>query len=104
MIDERPSVVDRRNRISDWEGDTIVGKGHQGVLISLNERKSRYTLLGHSRYKSKYLVADEVIKRLSGYKDRVKTITYDNGREFTDHDRMAEALSMTVYYAHPYSS
>ena len=104
MIDERPSVVDRRNRIGDWEGDTIVGKGHQGVLISLNESKSRYTLLGHSRYKSKFLVADEVIKRLSGYKDRVKTITYDNGREFTDHERIAEPLSMKVYYAHPYSS
>jgi len=40
MIDERPAIVDRRNRIGDWEGDTIVGKGYQGVLISLNERKS----------------------------------------------------------------
>jgi IS30 family transposase len=104
MIDERPSVVDRRSRIGDWEGDTIVGKGHQGVLVSLNERKSRYTLLGHSRYKSKDLVADEVIKRLGAYKDRVKTITYDNGREFTDHERMAKELDMSVYFAHPYSS
>ena len=46
MIDERPSVVDRRNRIGDWEGGTRIGKGHQGVLVSLNERKSRYPLLG----------------------------------------------------------
>ena len=53
MIDERPAIVERRHRIGDWEGDTIVGKNHQGVLISLNERKSRYTLLGHSKYKRK---------------------------------------------------
>jgi IS30 family transposase len=37
-------VVDKRSRIGDWEGDTVIGKGHQGVLVTLVERKSRYTL------------------------------------------------------------
>ena len=42
-IDERPKVVDKRSRIADWEGDTVIGRGHQGVLVTLVERKSRYT-------------------------------------------------------------
>lgn len=104
MIDERPSIVDNRSRPGDWEGDTIVGKGHQGVLISLVERKSRYTVLGHSRTKRKDSVADEVIEIMQDYQDVCKTITYDNGREFTEHKRMSEALNAAIYFAHPYSS
>ena len=104
MIDERPKVVEKRSRLGDWEGDTIVGKGHQGVLISMVERKSRYTVLGHSKAKRKDLVADEIIKKMQAYQEACETITYDNGREFTDHQRMAEALGADIYFAHPYSS
>jgi IS30 family transposase len=43
-IEQRPAMVDKRSRIGDWEGDTVIGKGHQGVLVTLVERKSRYTL------------------------------------------------------------
>ena len=104
MIDDRPKVVEKRSRLGDWEGDTIVGKGHQGVLISLVERKSRYTVLGHSKAKRKDLVADEIIGKMRSYRDTCETITYDNGREFSDHKRMSEALDADIYYAHPYSS
>ena len=104
MIDDRPKIVESRSRIGDWEGDTVVGKGHQGVLVTLVERKSRYTLIGHARAKRKDLVATEVIDKLQSYQDFCKTITYDNGREFTDHQRMAQALDAKIYFAHPYSS
>jgi IS30 family transposase len=43
-IEQRPAIVEARSRIGDWEGDTVIGKGHQGVLVTLVERKSRYTL------------------------------------------------------------
>jgi IS30 family transposase len=104
MIDERPATVENRTRPGDWEGDTVVGKGHQGVLISMVERKSRYTVIGHSRTKCKDLVADEIIEKMKDYREVCKTITYDNGREFTDHHRMAEALDADIYFAHPYLS
>ncbi|MGB5706916.1 MAG: IS30 family transposase [Arenicellales bacterium] len=104
MIDDRPEVVEGRSRLGDWEGDTIVGKGHQGVLISLVERKSRYTVLGHARAKRKDLVATEIIGKMKRHRHHCKTITYDNGREFTDHQRMAKALDTDIYFAHPYSS
>jgi IS30 family transposase len=104
MIDDRPAIVESRSRLGDWEGDTIVGKGHQGVLISMVERKSRYTVLGHARAKRKDLVATEIITKMKCHRTECMTITYDNGREFTDHHRMAKALDARIYFAHPYSS
>ena len=104
MIDDRPEIVDRRSRIGDWEGDTVIGKRHQGALVTLVERKSRYLELGHAGSKRKDLVADEVIRCMKSHKGRCKTITYDNGKEFTDHQRMATRLNAKIYFAHPYSS
>jgi IS30 family transposase len=104
MIDARPAVVDRRSRIGDWEGDTVIGRRHQGALVTLVERKSRYLVLGHSGKKSKDRVADEVIRCMSSHKLHCKTITYDNGKEFTEHQRMASTLKADIYFAHPYSS
>jgi hypothetical protein len=42
-IDERPAVVDAKVRLDDWEVDTVIGKNHQGVLVTLAEsvRKRR---------------------------------------------------------------
>ena len=51
-IDERPVVVDQRSRLGDWEGDTIIGRKHQGALLSLVERKSSLTLIGKLARKS----------------------------------------------------
>ena len=62
----------------DREGDTVAGKGHRGVLISMVERKSRYTVTGHRRTKCKDLVADEIIEKMKDYREVCKTITYDN--------------------------
>ena len=45
IIKNRPAEVERRERLGDWEGDTIVGAGHSGGVISLVERKSGYLLL-----------------------------------------------------------
>jgi IS30 family transposase len=104
MIDARPACVEKRKRLGDWEGDTIVGKNHQGFLVSMVDRKSRYTLLGHSKTKEKKPVADEIIRFLGPYKANCLTITYDNGTEFSDHLRMAQALNADIYFAHPYSS
>ena len=43
-IDQRPQIVEQRVRIGDWEGDTVIGKNHKGALVTLAERKARYTL------------------------------------------------------------
>lgn len=44
-IDDRPAVVDRGNRIGDWEGDTVIGKGRKSAPLKMVERKTLYTVI-----------------------------------------------------------
>jgi transposase, IS30 family len=103
-IEHRPAVVDKRSRIGDWEGDTVIGKGHQGVLVTLVERKSRYTLAARldSRHSNK--VTQAIIELLRPHKLQCKTLTFDNGKEFAEHEFIAKCLNAKVYFAHPYCS
>lgn len=103
-IEERPQLVEQRQRLGDWEVDTLVGKGHRGALVSLVERKSRYTLLQPVTQRLANLVADATISLLHPFTDLVHTITGDNGKEFAEHVRIAETLKANFYFAHPYSA
>lgn len=103
-IDERPEVVEKRERIGDWEGDTIIGKGHSGAIVSLVDRVSRYTLLRQLPGKHAEPVRDAIIDLLKPFKNRAITITFDNGLEFAKHEEVSEALKADIYFAHPYHS
>lgn len=103
-IDERPAIVDGRGRLGDWEGDTVIGKRHQGALVTLVERKSLYTVMQAVMHKTAEAVRDAVTELLTPFAELVHTITYDNGREFADHEGMASNLEADIYFAHPYSS
>ena len=103
-IEQRPAVVNTRQRIGDWEGDTIIGKGHCGAFVTLVERKSKYTVAHVVPQKTATAVRAAVVQGLGPHKARVHTITYDNGREFSDHAGMAHDLQATIYFAHPYAS
>jgi len=103
-IDERPAVVNARKRIGDWEGDTVIGKGHHGALVTLVERKSKYTVLQGIPHKTAATVRKAVNHGLQPYKSHVRTITYDNGRECSDHAGMAHDLEAQIYFGHPYAS
>jgi len=103
-IDLRPAIVDNKERIGDWEIDTVIGKNHKGALLTIVERKSKYTLIQKLSYKRSILVADATIDLLAPYQDKVFTITSDNGKEFADHQRISKQLTTKVYFAHPYHS
>lgn len=103
-IDNRPAIVASRKRFGDWEGDTVIGKGHKGALVTLVERKSLYTVIEAVLHKTACAVRAAVKKALTPHKDRVHTLTYDNGREFSDHEGMAKDLETEIYFAHPYAS
>ena len=103
-IEQRPGIVDKRSRIGDWEGDTVIGKGHQGVLVTLVERKSRYTLAAALPSRHSDGVTHAVIELLRPHKSQCKTLTFDNGKEFAEHEFIAQCLQAKVYFAHPYCS
>jgi len=103
-IDQRPAIVESRSRFGDWEVDTIIGKGHRQVLVSLTERKSRLLCLGKVPFKSAECVTQAVIELLKPLAHRVHTLTSDNGREFAQHQKISAALNTQFYFAHPYAS
>ena len=104
-IDARPAIVDSRNRIGDWEGDTIIGN-HKGgaVIASMVERKSRFTCLGKSVDKTSAQVTACINQRMKPIAALVFTITLDNGKEFYQHELMSIALDADIYFAKPYHS
>ena len=103
-IDDRPAIVDSRERFGDWEIDTVLGKHGTWAIVTLLERKSRFFLIQKVDSKSAQDVAEATINLLKPYKDHVHTITADNGREFANHEAISEALETEFYFAHPYSS
>jgi len=103
-IDERPEIVEEMRRIGDWEIDTVIGKNHKQALVTIVERKSKFTVMKKVENKTAELVAAATIELLGPYKERVLTITADNGKEFAHHEKVAEALECDYYFAHPYSS
>ena len=104
-IDERPAIVDSRKRIGDWEGDTIIG-AHDGgaVIASMVERKSRYTILAKAENKTTAAVIGSINQRMLLIAALVLTVTFDNGREFSQHALMSLALDADIYFAKPYHS
>jgi IS30 family transposase len=103
-IEERPAIVDAKDRIGDWEADTVIGKNHKGVLVTAVERKSKYTLIDYVPSKRADKVAKALIGMLLPYQNNVLTLTVDNGKEFTLHKHIAKELKTDVYFAHPYSA
>ena len=103
-IDERPRVVDSRSRIGDWELDTIIGKNHKQAIVSLTERKTRFTLIQKVKRKTAQCVTEAIINLLTPFSDQVHTLTSDNGKEFADHKTIAYKLKAKFYFAHPYAS
>ncbi len=103
-IDERPEVANQRKRLGDWEADTIIGKHHKGAIVTLDERLSKLRLAAPLAGKKAQAVLDATIELLAPIKTFVKTMTFDNGKEFTLHQDMAKALDCDTYFAKPYHS
>ena len=97
-------MVEERNRIGDWEADTIIGKAHKQAIVSLTERKSGLALIYKVDRRTKGNTEGAVRRLLRSISDQVHTITSDNGKEFARHEQIAKRLKCDFYFAHPYSS
>lgn len=100
-ITERPCVVDQRERLGDWEGDTI--HGQSAHLVTLVDRKSRFTLAERVFSKHKHVVGDALIKLLNQVSLK-QTLTLDNGGEFADQIRVSKESKVAIFFAQPYAS
>lgn len=105
-IKDRPEVVDKRERLGDWEIDTVVSQGKQSGMVTIVERKSRLYLAGFVKNLTATAVQAKTVELLKPYQELgfVKTITADNGLEFARHHHIAQALACDFYFADPYRS
>ncbi|HMO78164.1 MAG TPA: IS30 family transposase [Candidatus Paceibacterota bacterium] len=104
-IDERPKVVERRGRLGDFEGDTMLGRDKRVRIVTLVDRRSGYLiayLLPKHNAELLTKLAVWKLKRLP--KDKRRTLTLDNGTEFSDWERLEKQTGMTIYFAYPYHS
>ena len=96
--------MDTRERLGDWEADTVLGKQGTGALVTRAERKSRLYLVKRVSSKKAEVVKEAILEMLAPYKEYVHSITFDTGGEFAEHNALAERLNAKTYFAHPYSS
>lgn len=104
-IDERQAIVERRERLGDWEGDTIMGRDKRVKIVTFVDRRSGYLvayLLPKHRAELLTKLATQKFRRIPKTKQR--TTTFDNGTEFSDWERFEKQTGMTVYFAYPYHS
>lgn len=103
-ISERPKIVEERTRLGDFEIDTIIGQNHKGAILTINERVSGFVLIEKLKGKDANELALKAIEVLTPFKEWIKTITADNGKEFASHETISEALNLDFYFATPYHS
>lgn len=104
-ITKRSPEADDRAVPGHWEGDLVIGKGGKSALITLVERTSRYTLLGHLPTEHTSMTVIETIQHM--IKDlnaeQLKTITWDQGVEMAETARVRIKDGCEVYFCDPHS-
>jgi len=99
-ISQRPKEAAARNRLGDYERDTLHGERNRPpVILSIVDRTSRKLRIAHVEDRSCKKIHQATVKLLK--KEKVLTLTNDNGSEFTDHNKTAKSLRTSVYFCHP---
>jgi len=103
-IEERPKAVAKRTVPGHWEGDLILGRNKRTAIGTLVERVTRYTMIVHLKAKDAQSVRKayaDVLQKLP--QTLAKSLTYDQGKEMSDHKRFTIDTGIKVYFAHPSS-
>lgn len=104
-IEERPKEVADRTVPGHWEGDLIMGKHKRTALGTLVERTTRYTILVPlGKNKDAASVRKAYARHLCSVPNELaRTLTYDQGKEMSEHKTFTIDTGITVYFAHPAS-
>jgi len=104
-IEERPAEVEDRSVPGHWEGDLILGKNRQSALGTLVERTTRYTMLVPLGEKRDAVTVREAFTQAFTTLpvELKKSLTYDQGKEMSEHKRFMIDTGIEVYFAHPSS-
>ena len=103
-LSERPLHIEARRQVGHWECDTVIGASHKGAVVTMVERKSGYAVMAKVEKKTSELVSSAIVDKLQPLAARMKTLTFDNGKEFAGHAHIDQQLQSTAYFARPFAS
>jgi transposase, IS30 family len=104
LIDDRPIEVGSREVPGHWEGDLIIGKDHKSAICVIVERQTRYVQLDLLMKYDAKTVRRTIEKRFRRIEPHLrKTLTLDQGKENSEHLKLAEKLKLDVFFCHPHS-
>lgn len=101
LIENWPEEIRTRARIGDWEGDTVYGGVGKGFIATMVDRKSRFLAAARVMTRSPAETADAIYKAMVGLP--VRSISLDNGSEFSLFRQMEEHFQTLVYFAKPHA-
>lgn len=101
-ISERPKEVEERTIPGHWEGDLIMGKWKKSALGTLVERTTRTTILVPLQSHDAVSVRKALVREFRSLPRQMKlSLTYDQGKEMAEHQRLSKEAQLQVYFAHP---
>mgnify|MGYP001619950040 CR=1 FL=1 len=104
-IETRPSMVEARSRIGDWEDDTLCSRATLVRVKSVNERRSGVVFFGKTAGATAEACDRVLVQKLSRIPQKCRhTLTRDRGSENVRHEAVSNVLGVDVFFAHPYSS
>lgn len=103
-IEQRPAVVETKSRIGDLEIDLVIGAHHKKALLTINDRATGMLFMDIIDNKEASTVEQKAIELLADWTPFLHTITSDNGKEFANHQQIANSLEIDFYFAKPYHS
>lgn len=103
-ISERPAVVEKRCRIGDLEGDTMIGGADKHCVLTLVDRKTGFLFIGKLTERTVQAASQRAVSLINKAPRRVRTLTLDNGTEFHGYKDIEMKTGATVYFATPHHS
>lgn len=102
-IDQRPAAANKRRQLGHWERDCVLGTRGTSALLTVVDRKSRYTRIRHVRKLNTEHVAAATLAALRPHAAVSKTMTNDNGVEFQRDELLQQQLGIPIYFCEPSS-
>lgn len=103
-IDKRPQVVNQRARIRDIEVDLMMGSNHKSAVLVMTDRATLITMIEKLSSKNADQVYQKMNKRLTNFASSwIKTITFDNGKEFAGQYKIVQDINAKTYFTRPYT-
>ena len=103
-IRERPQHIEARSQMGHWEDNNVIGAAHKQVIVTLVERKSGYALIAKVSNKTSDLVSQTIITKINAVAPLIKTLTFDNVKEFAEHAKIDKVLQSITYFTDPFAS